>query len=298
LNSEKYDELLLILSVDLFYDNLNAKKQNHSITNLELLCDISNVINKILLDHCTPKTCWFVPDDEIILKKFTELKDKIIHSSDEVGYHCLIPQKIDIDNASLSELNKYIKNALKLFSYYDIIPATTRMVGCALNNTLLHSLENHGLKIDSSAIPKRKRTSNIKFDWSITSSEPYFPSKNDYRISNKNMDQCRKILEVPLSTIPIKASYDKKPLLRYLDLTFNPSLLSNKIQDIIQNNNLIVTIIHPAQLLSTIHKTDLYANNIVDFETNLLSIIKNCIYYKKRIKCLTFTELYDLIQKN
>jgi hypothetical protein len=289
------DEILLVLSVDIFFDQVDAYiKNGYSLRNLELLPKIADVINQTLETYCQPKICWLVSDDKRILEKFVEKKDAIVNSTDEVGLHCLISKMFDIDKATEFEIWNYVENSIKLMNDYGLNPLSTRMAGCALNNKLLFALQKNGIKVDSSALPKRKRDEVIRFDWSSTDSIPYFPSLEDYRISDIDKSKCYKVLEVPLTTISTKTSYDRKPLRRYLDLCFKPEIISREIRNVVQQNDIVVTIIHPMQLLDQENKNELFGNGLEDFRTNLSALINSCNDFKRKIKCVSMRDLYGL----
>lgn len=289
------DEILLVLSVDVFFDQVNSDgKNNYTLKNFELLPKISEIINDLLTKICQPKICWLVSDNETILENFVMKKKIILNHSDEVGLHCLISKIFDIATVPESRIEDYVEDSIKLMNSFGFKPISSRMAGCALNNKLLHSLGRNGIKVDSSALPKRVRDIPIRFDWSTTGSVPYFPSLKDYRISDPDKAKCHKILEVPITVIPTKTSYDKKPLMRYLDLCFKPEIISKEIENVIQQNNIIISIIHPMQLLNQENKNELFGKNLGDFRANLTSLIGSCDKFKKKIKCMSLRDLYHL----
>jgi hypothetical protein len=102
------------------------------------------------------------------------------------------------------------------------------------------------------------------------------------------------VLEVPLTTISTKTSYDRKPLRRYLDLCFKPEIISREIRNVVQQNDIVVTIIHPMQLLDQENKNELFGNGLEDFRTNLSALINSCNDFKRKIKCVSMRDLYGL----
>ncbi|WP_162858681.1 hypothetical protein [Candidatus Nitrosotenuis aquarius] len=289
------NEILLVLSADVYFDQANSHfKDEHSLENLELLPDIANTVSHVLNSHCKPKICWLVSNNDIILKNFIQKKDDVMLNNDEIGLHCLISKMFDISSKSKLEIERYIENAVRMMNNYGLIPLSARMAGCSMNNNLLAALQKYGIKVDSSALPKRKRDETISFDWSVTESTPYFPSVTDYRITDSDKTKCHSILEVPLTTISTKAPYDKESIFRYLDLCFKPKVIADEITNIVKEKEIIVTIIHPMQLLKQENKNELFGTGIDDFKTNLIHLRDSCEKFGRKIKCVSFMDLYKL----
>jgi len=145
-------------------------------------------------------------------------------------------------------------------------------------------------------LPKRKRIEKITFDWLNTSDKPYYPSIEDYRIQDKNPKKNLNILEVPMSMILTKTSYDRYPFRRYFDLSFKRELLIQNIDDLLKTCNLIVAIIHPMYLIESKQRNELYPHNFNDFNENLRLLCKKCDLLGKSIKCITLSEIPDNIK--
>ena len=93
------DEILLVLSVDVFFDQVDPNfKKIYSLENLKLLPEIANTIDHTLNSHDKPRISWLVSNNAKILKKFVEIKDEIIINKDEIGLHCLISKLFPISN--------------------------------------------------------------------------------------------------------------------------------------------------------------------------------------------------------
>ena len=56
---------------------------------------------------------------------------------------------------------------------------------------------------------------------------------------------------MPLTTIPMKASYDRFPIKRYFNLSFKSNILFENAESYIKNNDNLVSITHPFEVLST-----------------------------------------------
>lgn len=282
----------LVLSVDVHYDLVNSKKP--TLFNIDLLPDITNTIQDVLSPYCKPKVTWLVSDDRLVLEKFLDKKTTTVNRDDEIGMHCLISKFACLEKMEEFEIENYLQNSVDLFKSHKIRPQSVRVAGCASSNVFLSCLEKQKFRVDSSAVPGRKRETEVRFDWKTTNEAPYFPSKLDYRVSDKEPSNCRNVLEIPLTTIYTQTTYDKSPLLRYLDLCFKPRMISAEIIRKIRENNLIVTIIHPMQLPENKDKNELFADGLKDFKENLLKMTDVCANLGKNLKCLSFMDVVEL----
>ena len=290
----KSEKVFLVLSLDIVFDKINLSnsvERKENLKNLDYFLEISDIIKKNLGNFCKPKITWMVSDTKTILEKWIRIKENFLESSDEVGMHCMIPHFLNLYESNQEKIERYLENSLNLFKEYSIFPNSSRIMGCTSSNQLMSALTKSGFKVDSSAIPKRSRLQNIKFNWTSTSSLPYYPSIRDYRIAgNSDMDSLE-LLEVPLTTIKTKAKHDKNQIIRYLDLCFNNDVISKNIGEVVKDNSLIITIIHPNQLLQNSAKNEIYAKDILDFKKNVLTLINTIEKLNKNIECLT---LYDI----
>jgi hypothetical protein len=164
-----------------------------------------------------------------------------------------------------------------------------------MNNDIMNFIKDLGLLADSSAIPGRIRKDSEKiFDWSKTKNHPYFPSRIDYQkedLSEKGF------LEIPMTTINTKCSYDKNSILRYVNLGFNSEVLFNGIEELVKNNEYLVTITHPYELFETYRSNQgLISYNINSLEENIKNIIKICKKNNKNCKFIAISNLISDFQ--
>lgn len=88
------------------------------------------------------------------------------------------------------------------------------------SNLMMRALDDLGLEVDSTAIPGRKRQDQSRsFDWGPTPNEPYHPSARDYRVPGST--DSLSILEVPMTTMPVRASYDPGFMTRYINPAYH-----------------------------------------------------------------------------
>lgn len=174
---------------------------------------------------------WFVRADNqlhdvygtaaYLLKEHAALWAQMERAGDEIGWH---PHLYEWHE----ETRKYIADwdegrcARKLEAIRRELTAqgfnhTSVRIGEAFHgNALMRTLDELGLAVDSTAIPGRTRSDQSRrFDWGPTPNEPYHPSAADYRVPDAA--RSLSILEVPMTTMPVKASYDPDFMTRYIN---------------------------------------------------------------------------------
>jgi len=151
-----------------------------------------------------------------------------------------------------------------------------RIGECVMNGALMEAIDKAGIQIDSTALPGRKRNDDEKkLDWLITGNQPYHPSKDDYRTTGPD---AYKVLEAPMVTIPMKASYDKEPISRYVNLSFKTEVLFQNMEEYVMQNNSLLSITHPFEVLSPgthgliAYDMDVFRNNIKE----LVATVERC----------------------
>ena len=282
------NEILFVLSTDVFFDYYPLK--SNDIKNIELLPKIYDAIKDNMTNSNNPKLTWLISDEEKILKKFFETRKSFSNNYDEIGMHCLISEKLEIETTSIEKVDSFLKQSLEKFLNYDISPVSNRILGCGSSNQILKSLSNNGFKVDSSAIPNRKRSNKIKFDWIGTSFEPYHPSIDNYRISTDQVENQLNILEVPLSTITTKTSYEQFSCERYLDLCFHNKIISKGLKNIIKSRKIVVSILHPSSFIRSSNE-ELISDKFGNFVHNLKSIIETCDKFNKKLRFVTLSDI-------
>ena len=129
-------------------------------------------------------------------------------------------------------------------------------------NICIRALAELGLRVDSSAIPGRRRDDLSRaFNWLGSPNEPYWPSVSDYRISGT---PALPILEVPMTVVPVHAPFDPKPLPRYANLAYCPTFFSAAIERWLRlerppRDSILTLILHPDELVPGSREHPLYA---------------------------------------
>lgn len=154
-----------------------------------------------------------------------------------------------------------------------VLPAV-RMGEAFHSNATMHTLDRLGVRIDSTAIPGRKRNDGERcFDWEPTTNAPYHPSRGDYRVPGTD---ALSILEVPMTSIPIRAPYDEAPLRRYMNLAYRAELLADAELDGLPT---IVTIVHPEEAMVR-PENPLYGDGLEEVERNLRALLARGVTVK------------------
>jgi len=163
------------------------------------------------------------------------------------------------------------------------------------SNALLKALFDLGIKLDSSALPGRKRIdANNHIDWETTTQGPFYPSASDYRVAGKNSTG---LLEVPMSMIKIKAAYDREPIKRYMNLTFKNQVIDGALRQYVKEENLLVAIMHPSEVVSGISSHALLSFDVNEIKLNLDAIEAEAKKSNKTIKYISISEVMDLVMQ-
>jgi hypothetical protein len=93
------------------------------------------------------------------------------------------------------------------------------------SDAVASALSDLPLGADSTALPGRvKRDAERSIDWAGSPNHPYHPSRADYRRPAADGDVLP-LLEVPMTTVPIRVAYDPAPVCRYVNLAFRPEVI-------------------------------------------------------------------------
>ena len=248
---------------------------------------------------------WFVRSDNQIkslygdydwtLKKYSKFWTEQLYKKNEIHWHAHIyefkdkkwnfPTKNDFFYSNLEDIYKYLSN-------FHSVPKCIRLGEAYMNDEIMSFIKELGLQADSSAIPGRIRNDKEKFfDWSKTNNHPYFPSTLDYQINELSSGD---FLEIPMNTIYTKCKYDKNPILRYVNLSFNTEVILDGLENFIKNYDYLVTITHPYEFFEKYRTNNgLISYDINNLEKNIKAIIKLCEKNNKKYKFIRISELID-----
>ena len=246
---------------------------------------------------------WFVRADNQIQHKFGDYDflfknhsifwEKVIKQNHEIQWHAhiyeffndqwIFPRNDEYFLIEIEKIYNYLKK--NVFS-----PQCVRIGEAYMNNSIMNFIKNLGILADSSALPGRIRQDQEKvFDWSETNNFPYYPSENNYQ---KQSQDSGKFLEIPMNTIKMQTSYDKEPILRYVNLSFLPNLMNKGLNNFIQNKETLVSITHPFELFEDFKTNEgLISYDINSIEKNIMNLIQICEKNNKKINFLKISEL-------
>jgi hypothetical protein len=142
-------------------------------------------------------------------------------------------------------------------------------------NATMQAVEDLGLSVDSTAIPGRKRDDGSRvFDWASTPNHPYHPSRADYRVAGAS--DPRELLEVPMTTAPIRTAYDSGEVHRYLNPSFHHQIFRGAIErhlaerEALQAEEHVLTLIlHPDEVVPRDRAHSLYAFSLDEVQRNM-----------------------------
>lgn len=277
----------LVFTVDVENNGISVHNERNHLS-WEAISNIPKV--KSVFDSYEIKPTWFIRADNqlrevygtsaYLLIEYRKLWNSLKNSGDEIGWHPHLyhwneqMSEYTVDNDD----NRRIQKLNEIYSELQTegINYTSVRIGEAFHsNGMMKMLGVLGLKIDSTAIPGRERQDKARaFSWRITPNEPYYPSSKDYRIPD-SQDHLP-ILEVPMTTILTKASYDKVSLRRYINLAFHYPILKAGFDahlDSIRKQGkeffLVTTIFHLDEVSSNGHKHPLYSFSLIELQKNL-----------------------------
>lgn len=250
-------------------------------------------IKSILVNFNEIKTTWFIRvDNEIkekygeadyLLKKYNNQMKWLTDNGHQLGWHahCKFGSSV-YSNLQEKERTKLIigelDNNIQIVSEYGL-QKCFRMGSCLMNDDILNYLEKSGVQIDCSALPRPNYSWVDKMiRWNYTSYKPYYPKADNYQITSLKKCECRKIIEVPMTTLGISASYDSIPdIKRYINVAYKKEIFRDAINLI---NDDCVLIMHPEDICNKIvrkHELLSYSSIVLKENLRLVKNIFECV---------------------
>jgi hypothetical protein len=277
----------IVFTVDVDQDGMTVENERNALSweSVEQVIPIGGVFAARAL----PVT-WFVRADNqmaeiygsvaYLLDEYRELWSSLRARGDEIAWH---PHLYERNAAGVFESDlddercaSKLRDTHAELAAQGLEFASVRIGEAFHGNSMMRTLSNLGLQVDSTAIPGRRRHDHARFfDWEPTPTQPYRPSASDYRVGG---DDALPIVELPMTMVTIKADYDPKPLPRYLSLAYRPSILREALDRHLAtacDDAVIVTILHPEEVRpsrATAHP--LYANSLDAVEENLETLLR------------------------
>lgn len=230
------------------------------------------------------------------VREYASLWNEFEKSGDEIGWHPHLWRLDKTKNIWYQEIddNNWISNCLKN-GYHEISKIfrikSVRMGWGFHNNYTMNILHSLGIRYDLSAAPDIKNKGSIRniYDWEGTTKYPYFPSKHNYKIEDKNLSENLEIMEIPITTYPIpfylRALTRKKNMVA--NIAKHPLFFRNAIKTAIKNGKerdrcVLNVYFHPSDIEK---KGFLFSLN--NYKRNLLNIYE--VSKSKKIEILFIT---------
>ncbi len=233
-------------------------------------------------------------DPGYLFKQYHALWNERKGEGDEIAWHF---HPYDHDYSLMNNEAQLVKD-LKMsylnddFKRYGINASRIGRAFCS--NAIIAELCSLGIKVDSTALPGRKRKDKVNsLDWEISSQAPFFPSGSDYRIPGKDQTD---LLEIPMSMIETKASYDKEPLKRYMNLTFKNEVINNSLRKHVRDEDLLVSIMHPSEVIAS-QTHPLLSFDKGEIKRNIEVILSEAGKNGRKVNFITISDVLDLVKQ-
>ena len=275
----------LVVTVDVDNDGAAAGATSLAWTSIEWLPALKEIFER--LDVCVT---WFVRADNqlmavygtaaYVLLEHEALWSRVVGPEDELGWlphvyrWCRQTRRYvcERDPARFVDQLKAAHSDLTSQGY----GFTSVRIGDGYHcNATMQAVEDLGLRVDSTAIPGRKRGDGSRVsDWVPTPNHPYHPSRADYRVAGAT--DRRELLEVPMTTVPIRAAYDRCQVYRYLNPAFHHQIFIAAIERILADRealqareHVLTLILHPDEVVPRERAHALYAFSLDEVHRNI-----------------------------
>lgn len=255
-------------------------------TSIDEMDSVFPFIQKVLIQQPSLKTTWFIRLDygientcgapDYYFKKHSNKLKWLLDNGHEIGWHYHAYKKENgnwIQNTDEAVICRELERYADFIKEYNFV--SVRMGWGFHTNKTMKSINDLGLKIDSSAIPRPQYKWELsKKDWRKTGQKPYFPSINDYQIQGKPH---LNIIEIPINTIPIGSPDDTESnIFRYINPAYHHSVFTKATKTFFDENNLLVMVCHPYEIMPNKNKHPLLSFDYNEFEKNLLFLTTSC----------------------
>lgn len=224
---------------------------------------------------------------------------EVKHKGDEIGWHPHL-YKLRGNTWTPQTDGPGVEGQLK--NCFVELPMDVFFISCArlgegmMSNYAVNTLDRMGLKVDSTALPGRIRNdAERRFDWRKAPLTPYHPSRFDYSSPGLPGGSLN-LLEVPFTMATTMASYDTEPIKRYLDLSFDPSILGPGLKEAIKSSPYTIAVIHPAFILGAAGDHDLITPGEDTVKQNIANIMAAAKMVRRTPKFVRVRDIYDAIK--
>lgn len=243
-----------------------------------------DVIQSFFEKHSEIKANWFIRIDQGIEKDFGQAdyvlqihKNKLQWLKErghQLGWHYHIKKENVEKTINTEQILKDMELIFPIVKEWKL-DKYVRIGGCICTNDIMRFLEEKQIRLDSTAVPRPQYHWLSKaVNWVTTPNHAYYPSVMDYRIPGK---EHRKILEVPMNTVPIKGYYDEfDGIKRYINPAYYSEIFKEAVNKISED---FVIITHPFEAFSQSSDNvgkGLVSGDFFEFERNMIYLKNNC----------------------
>jgi hypothetical protein len=302
----------IVVTVDVDNDGAAAGERTPlAWTSIERLPALKEVFER--LDVCVT---WFVRADNQLMDVYgtaayllldhNALWSRVVGPEDELGWHphvyrwCGETRRYVREHDSARFVDKL--NA----AHSDLVSQGYRFASARIGdayhcNATMQAIEDLGLRVDSTAIPGRKRDDGSRvFDWAPTPNRPYHPSRADYRVPGAT--DRRELLEVPMTTAPIRAAYDRDEIRRYLNPSFHHQIFRGAIEHHLADRealqvreHVLTLILHPDEVVPRERAHSLYSFSLDEVHRNVAYLLMRLDELGVEHRALRMRDVGDLV---
>lgn len=230
-----------------------------------------------------------------LLEKFQGLWTEVQSAGDEIGWHPhLYRQACGTDTASLIvDAREAVEELQRL---WDALSGASHQFKCFRNGEGWHhpetldAVERLGFRWDCTALPGMQAPNGHPMNWLGAPNHPYFPDHADVRRPGR----ARGLLEIPMNTWSVKAPYDSKPRLRYMNPAVHEELFQNAVDtlkgSIGQGLHIWSLILHPDEVFAEAGPDRLYARTPEAVRRNLQTLVAFFEEEGHRVRFTTISE--------
>lgn len=208
-----------------------------------------------------------------LFEQHRDFWDAALGRGDELGWHPHL-YTIEEEPQIIRESGQAVHELRRIHEKVQEVPfplPTFRMGEGWHTPQTLNLIEEMGFGVDSTAIPGRDDSATgHPRNWAGTPNQPYFPATHDIRIAGEQ----RLLLEAPMNSWYIQASYDAAPRLRYMNPCVHQDLWEQGLdwwEDHIPQATLYIwdLILHPIEAMPQPKSDLLYAYSLQTLRENL-----------------------------
>jgi len=288
MNPDIPPKLFLTVDIEGEWINLPGEQSNFDVN--EVVKAVVHLESLIKVIECNYKikipVTWFIRCDDSVASVTGKEEGLLLALDDFIRRRKVLGDEFGLhphfyvykDGVWQSEKNhqrqreQLYRAALAWKRYFGVSAKLSRMGEALMNNVISSSLVEIGVELDSSALVGRSRfDSGFQFDWTITPNTYYHPSTIDYRRPANMGEDSDKFIQVPFTMMPIKASYDASPIMRYCNLAYKNKIIKNVLKDL-KKLDYVVMVLHPHELIEICDDHPLISHSPSALRENIESI--------------------------